>query len=184
MPRRPKRCCSKGNQMIIDELSNTYLLALISAIVGFGAFAFSVFQHFSEASLAKARAQYDAKQLLRAAQLSVALEIMDLVGRFVNPETKEQFDRDWHDFATIYSGRASLIDDADFQKLITKFGQHFWRDTDLGYEHFGFFEGKAQQEFEKDGLLLNARLNKVILKQFHMNPRYDVDVKSFGNKDG
>ena len=169
--------------MNVDDFSNTHMLAFISALVAMGTLAFSILQHFSEARLSTLKAQFEAKQLIRAAQLDTALELMDLVGRFITPESEEQFDRDWHDFATIYAGRANLIDDDKFRGLIKRFGMHFWRDTDIGYEHFSTFEGAKQEEFERDGLNLNVCLNEIMLKQFYVGSRSKENIGSIGNSN-
>tara|TARA_R110002072_G_scaffold145351_1_gene291719 strand:+ start:314 stop:805 length:492 start_codon:yes stop_codon:yes gene_type:complete len=150
---------------MINDVSAEQAIGMISAAVAVFTLVFLIFRHFSEARLSSLQSQYEAKQLLRQKQIDVACEIMDLVGQFVMPENKDQFDRDWHDFATIYGGRAQLIDDPQFRELLTDFGDFLW---DENFEYFDNLEGTAFDEFESAARNLCSHLNQVILKQFHM----------------
>lgn len=148
---------------MFEDISTESLIALVTAIVAVFGLLFTVIRSILDARLARLHSQYQAKQLIRQAQLDVTIEIMDIVGRFITPEDEEQWNRDWHDFASIYTGRANLLAGSEFRKLMTEFGDYIW---ERDFKYFNNLEGKKFEEFESVARQLGARLNSSLHEQF------------------
>jgi len=148
---------------MFKEFSAEALIALVTAIAAVFGLLFTIIRSFLDARLARLHSQYQAKQLIRQAQLDVTIEIMDIVGRFVTPEDEEQWNRDWHDFASIYSGRANLLIGNETRSLMTKFGEHIW---EKDFKYFNNLKDQKFEEFESVARELGAYLNLSLHEQF------------------